>query len=595
MSIVPLVKVTVCGRLADKASILLDLQEIGCLHLIPLNPEHAALGEGGPSPESREALKFLLSCPQQRRQMRDSSAFDGEEVQKQALQIRDRLQELEDERDFLRKRIRDLEPWGDFRFPPLSERHNQRLWFYIVPHYQMNAVEASDLVWQVVGRDNRFTFVAVISENEPEGMPVPRTHTGSKPLSELQARLDEVESAMEDLQAERAALTRWCTLFAAGLGRLEDHAAFLDAFLQTYEQSPLFALQGWAPRERVHELQAYAAKAQLALEIAEPTRDEEPPTFLRNEEKMAPGEDLVTFYMTPGYWIWDPSPVVLLSFALFFAMIISDAGYALVMAAGLAMGWQSMGHSRTGQRVRLMFSFLIGASVVWGILAGSYFGISPPEGSWLAALHVFDLRDASSMMALTIMIGVAHIGFANAVDVWRHRSSSAALAPAGWIAMLLGAVALAFGASETGSQAMKNVGIGTLGTGAALVLLFTGVGATAGSRFLQGLQGLWRITNAFGDVLSYLRLFALGLASASLAIAFNDLAMQVADSVPGLGILLAGLVLLIGHTLNFVLAIVSGFVHGLRLNVIEFFNWSMKEEGRPFRAFEKKEVAQWTR
>lgn len=102
-----------------------------------------------------------------------------------------------------------------------------------------------------------------------------------------------------------------------------------------------------------------------------------------------------------------------------------------------------------------------------------------------------------------------------------------------------------------------------------------------------------RLTNAFGDVLSYLRLFALGLASASLALAFNDLSTQ-AGNVRGFGKLLAFLILIVGHGMNFVLSIMSGVVHGLRLNMIEFFNWGLSEEGHPFRAFAKREVTTWT-
>ena len=98
------------------------------------------------------------------------------------------------------------------------------------------------------------------------------------------------------------------------------------------------------------------------------------------------------------------------------------------------------------------------------------------------------------------------------------------------------------------------------------------------------------VTNAFGDVLSYLRLFALGLASGSLAAAFNDLAAKSHAAVQGAGIALALLVLLVGHGLNFLLALMSGVVHGLRLNYIEFFNWGLEDEGKPFRAFRRKEI-----
>jgi V/A-type H+/Na+-transporting ATPase subunit I len=107
---------------------------------------------------------------------------------------------------------------------------------------------------------------------------------------------------------------------------------------------------------------------------------------------------------------------------------------------------------------------------------------------------------------------------------------------------------------------------------------------------LDGLAALTNITKLFGDVLSYLRLFALGLASASLALTFNDLARQVAQENPGLGLLLSLLILLVGHLLNILLSLMSGVVHGLRLNFIEFYNWGLSDEGYPFRAFSKKGV-----
>ncbi|MGD8825315.1 MAG: hypothetical protein PVI24_10065, partial [Myxococcales bacterium] len=126
--------------------------------------------------------------------------------------------------------------------------------------------------------------------------------------------------------------------------------------------------------------------------------------------------------------------------------------------------------------------------------------------------------------------------------------------------------------------------------GLVLVFAFSGYGARPLSRLGMGLVGLTRITAAFGDVLSYLRLFALGLASASLAIAFNNMATSTREAIPGLGLLVALLILVVGHTLNLVLAVAGGFIHGLRLNVIEFFNWSLPEEGALFRPFKKKGV-----
>jgi V/A-type H+-transporting ATPase subunit I len=107
-------------------------------------------------------------------------------------------------------------------------------------------------------------------------------------------------------------------------------------------------------------------------------------------------------------------------------------------------------------------------------------------------------------------------------------------------------------------------------------------------RLVDGLKGLTELSKAFGDVLSYLRLFALGLASIKLAEAFNDLAGK-SLAFKGVGILLAFVVLLIGHGINLIMGIMGGIVHGLRLNVIEFFNWGLRDEGEQYQVFAVKE------
>ena len=141
----------------------------------------------------------------------------------------------------------------------------------------------------------------------------------------------------------------------------------------------------------------------------------------------------------------------------------------------------------------------------------------------------------------------------------------------------------------------STAGIALAGVGVALVVAFGGeVRVTSLSTFAKrlggGLLSGARVVNLFSDVLSYMRLFALGLAAASLAGTINMLAEQVRHAVPGVGVLVAIAVLLIGHAVNMGLGIVAGTVHGLRLNVIEFFNWGLKGEGRPFRPFRKEET-----
>ncbi len=592
--IVPLVRVTFYGLLGEKAQVLEELQAQGCLHLLPLRA--GAEGEEAElaiAQEVRDSLQFLLASPLKRQQRHDPEQFDAARVQRHALETQAKMRELEDRRDFLRRRIRDLEPWGDFTFPPRDRLRQQRLWFYIVPHYLMPRVAETELVWQTVHRDTRHCYVVVLAEDVPQGMPVERTRTGDRPLSELRRRLERVESELEDQQVERWRLTCWLDQLAGSMHRLENRAARDLAATRTHDTDPLFVLQAWAPKDHLDDLRTYAETKGLALVTEEPNDEDAPPTLLRNPTLVRGGQDLVSFYSTPSYDLWDPSPVVFFSFAVFFAMILSDAGYALLLGLPLLFKWKAMGTTPVRRGLRNLWLTLTATSAAWGIAVGSYFGLAPPEGGPLASVNLLDVRDSTTMMKLSVAVGLLHVAFANAVGVWRLRRSAAMLVPLGWLVILLtaGFWGLSHGTVLAAQGAL--VGPWGLAAGGTLVLLFSGLGAKPFGRLFQGLIGVYRVTNAFGDVLSYLRLFALGLASASLATAFNDLARQVAEDMPAFGMLLALIVLLFGHGLNFLLAVVSGFVHGLRLNFIEFFNWGVPEEGRPFRAFAKKEAVQW--
>ncbi len=595
MTITPLVKATLLGHETEKERVLEELQELGCLHLVPLTAEGEVAADTGASRESREALEFLAGAPQRRRQVSDAARFDARAVERKALDLKRRLAELRNERDFLQVRIAALTPWGEFEFPPMRELAGQRLWFYAVPHHRVEELPSEGLRWEAVERDHRFCYVVVLApyEPEPDAMPVPRTHTGSRSRRELLVRLEEVLVEIEDVEAERHGLTRWCTLFARALDGLDDRAERDRAASQTARAEPLYGLRAWVPQGRVPELEVYADRNGLALEVSEPDPEDQPPTLFENPAPLQSGQDLVTFYMTPSYWVWDPSSVVFFSFAVFFAMILADVGYALVLGVIVLAFWKRMGASDTGRRWRILLATLSGSTVVYGVMVGSYFGVAPPEGTLLHALKILDLGDFDTMMGLALTIGALHISYANLRDASRHRSWPPRLAPLGWAAFVMGGLLGWFGL-QSESEALAQAGFGAAGLGLVGVVGFSGVGKPPLRRALAGLLALTGISSAFGDVLSYLRLFALGLASASLALAFNGMAADIREALPGIGTFFALLVLLIGHSLNFVLSLASGVIHGLRLNVIEFFNWGVKDEGTPYRPFARKESGSWT-
>lgn len=601
MTIIPLVKVTLLGLSADREALLDGLQSLGCLHLIPLGdaPAEEAFAQSLPSEEARRALRYLSDVRRRRHQTRVDAAFDFDRIVAEALANRSQHQQAEDRVLALRKRCEELRPWGNFELPDLDELGGCRLWFYRVPHPKVAAFHQAlaqlELPWQCLHASDRHQYIVLIAPQEPDAdrLPVPRSHVGAQSHRDVQLELDAAVSALEDVEAEHESLSRWAFLLSKHLCQAEDAQAREQASGMALDDNTLVQLQGWLPRPLLPRLEAFAAHQGLAVLAEVPQPSDTPPTLLRNPPALSGGQDLVTFYETPAYRDWDPSIVVFFSFAFFFAMILADAGYALVLAVVLGLRWKAMGRSAGGRHFRLLACFGLVLSLLYGILAGSYFGVEPPAGSALAHLKLLNLNDFSAMMQLSLLVGCAHLLLANGIVALRAHSLAQRASPLGWMTVIVGGLTLFLGKA---APPALHLGIGLIVAGLLTVLVLSSERriqhpADLLLRLLDGLGSLTAISKLFGDVMSYLRLFALGLASASLALTFNQLAAQVSRSDLSLGVPIALLILMLGHGINLLLAIISGFVHGLRLNFIEFFNWGLSGEGVPFRPFIKKELA----
>jgi V/A-type H+-transporting ATPase subunit I len=599
LSILSLEKVTLCGMPCDKYLVLERLQQLGRMHLISLAPEPREPEKVEPpyAKDAYRALHYLQDVRHPRRQVMDLTGFDMERVVANVLTNIQRRRATQDQRDFLLRRIQELSPWGNFRLPKENELAGYKLWFYQLPVSQLEPLTELELPWQEIYRDNRFSYVTVVAREEPshDALPVPRTHTGAVALEELHRQLLAIEIELEDIEAEHQSLSRWVYLIKRNLAQAEDRASLELAGSQTLERDGIFILQGWAARCDHELIERFAREYKLALVNEPPGQDETPPTLMANPPGVSGGQDLVSFYQTPSYRSWDPSGIVFFSFALFFAMILADAGYTLALAGIVTFFWKRLGVTPVGQRFRRLTLTVLGTAFVYGVLVGSYFGISPSPASLGGRLHLLDLNDFDTMMHLSVTIGCIHLALANAAVALRAGTFPANMQPLGWIGAIFGGLLTWFGVSDFGPAVLQQTGIALLIIGLVVVVLFASDRKadsllSALLRLVDGLRSLTNITKVFGDVLSYMRLFALGLASASLAITFNQLADQIQEAMPGLGLLLSILVLVLGHAINLSLGIVSGFVHGLRLNFIEFFSWGISEEGYPFRAFAKKEI-----
>lgn len=607
MSIAPLKRVAVIGAIEDQADLLEGLQALGCLHVMPFKAKadpYSAERDGGedaagtsveaPISDTRKALTFLKDTPHQRRRAAHQHDFQLSRVVAQTLDLKTQLRVTRDKRDFLKARIKDVEPWGNIAFSKHGAPDGYHLWFYVLPKRDMKALQTIPAPWSIAAIDGRFAYLVVVARDEPapDLLPVPRVHMGSQSLTDLRRALEDTEDALDDLAAKRSALTRFIGLIETNLASAENQAALRGAEQAAYGDDAITALQGWAPANQLPDIEAFTQAAGLALYADDPGPNDAPPTLLQQPAERQSGVDLSLFYQVPSYGSWDPTLLLLVSFPLFFAMIMADAGYGLVLGALLVLFWRRLGGSARGRSYRTLGAWLVFATCVYGALVGSYFGAAPPDGSVLAALNILSINDFDTMMRLSIGVGVVHIVIANLLSAYVHRRRPDMLSKLGWITVSVSGYLLY---AAAGSATVTAGAVPAMCVGLALIFFFSSAERGWGlkthiKRALGGAQALAGAMTAFGDILSYMRLFALGLASASLAVTFNQLAMSAHEAMPGLGFLAAALILLLGHGLNLALAIISGVVHGLRLNYIEFFKWGFDDEGEAFSPFSLKRV-----
>ncbi len=318
----------------------------------------------------------------------------------------------------------------------------------------------------------------------------------------------------------------------------------------------------------------------------------EPPVLLHNPARVAPYEMLVTEVSTPSYWEVDPSRFMLFTFPLFFGMMMGDIAYGAITAIG---GFLVFRRSRNAaiRKVAEMLSVSGAVAIVFGVVYGEAFGFAlygHPKGLlWAHDLFISSIglylpidRFEESMLLIKacLYLGIAHlmlgfaIGFHN--ERVRHGAMRAFLAKGSWMLILIGGTLVVGNylsdASLSGSPAYM-LGLGMLLGG--IVALVAG----------EGPVGLLHVPSILSNVLSYIRIFALGLSGVGIAITFNSIAAPSWNSGTAMGYVMALLIGVLGHLLNIFLGILGPTMHSLRLHYVEWMTKFYIGGGVPYRPF----------
>ncbi len=519
------------------------------------------------------------------------------------------LMELEAAKTAAEKEVRSRLPWGEFDKARLDqlETLGYTVRYYTVPAKKFSAQWAELYPLEVISQDKaNVWFVTICPEDEEYAFPVDPVTAPAGSWKQAQEEVDRICGRLTEVKGTvlryKESLPDLEASYRKGLEDLDMYLA--KSATESAAENMLSILEGFAPVE--NDTMLCSSFDQMGvLYIKEDAREEDnPPIRLKNNRFVKMFESLTGMYGMPDYGEYDPTPVVSVFFLLFFAMCLGDAGYGLVLIfVGLAIskGWLriSMFDGIGG-----LIATLGAATAVIGGALGTFFGMSiinlVPEGTGAHAYYEFvgsniptPMGELPFQMLLALGIGVFHICLAmiiKAVGYTKRFGFKENISTWGWLILIVGGLIVAL------------LGVGRLISGEAIKWAVIAIGAvsalaiyifnTPGRNPLINVgAGLWdtynMATGILGDVLSYIRLFALGLAGGMLGAAFNDLgAMVLGDG--GINWIFFILILLIGHVLNLLMSCLGAFVHPLRLNFVEYFkNSGYEGKGKTYKPLTK--------
>ena len=527
-------------------------------------------------------------------------AFEGYvKTQEKRAEILSKVAQLE-------KQAADIEPWGSFSGEDIERLANSgvALRFFTAQHATFAALqeqtEEGVTIVEIGSTQSQVYFAVIAAKDATIAIDGQEVHL---PATDYRATL----KLIAELEAENRELDKSFSRAAASLSALEDRCAELKEQLQGLQVSAmaqreadgqLLVMEGWAEADTAERVDALLKEQPNLIYMRRDANiDDEAPVKLKNNKFASLFELIGSMYALPKYGTFDLTAIFGPFYMLFFAICLCDAGYGLVLLmVGLALlkkGGKSM------RQAAWLSIVCASATVLFGAYANSFFGLSISEMIGYGPGEPTPFLDfQNDFFSISLAIGVFQILVGMAINIVMKAKLfgfTSTFGLLGWFIILLsGSLAVGlpmFGLAIPGFSASSPVFYGFMGIGAVLMLLLNNVKRNP---LINLGSGLWdaynNITGLLSDVLSYIRLFAIGLSGGVLAQVFNSLAMGLSGLDAGIAgsawyvvalqIVAASIILIIGHGINLFMSAISSFVHPMRLTFVEFYKNAGFEMGQ---------------
>lgn len=510
---------------------------------------------------------------------------NGDEAYAAYVEASSRATALKAEIARLRKASEDLAPWGEFSAERVSKLAGEGIVLRYFTCYS-NVFKANIGDWseryaiETIADTGHSVYFVVVSRPGDE-IAIDAEEQKAPTMNYLEAA-EAAEAAERELETVESTIARCAATvdaIASSTDRLKDQLE-LTRVVRSNEKAAdgkLVVMEGWAEADTVAQVDALLDETPYLIYFKrKPTPEDDVPVKLKNHWFARVFELVGDMYARPKYGTLDLTPFFAPFYMLFFGICLNDAGYGLVLLLlGLVMYRKSKGGM---MRQASWFAILCAISTMAvGLICGSFFGISLSESFPSIPFYDFQGKFFSMAMAIgivQILLGMllkvittsVTLGFRYSFGTLGWFLVLLAVCIAGGLPMLNSAWVIPF--FTTSSPAFYVV----IGIGLVLMLLLNTPGRNPLVNFGSGLWDTYNnITGILSDVLSYIRLFAIGLSGGILATVFNSLADGLSPDIPVVKWIVMAIILLIGHGINLFMSAISSFVHPMRLTFVEFY------------------------
>ena len=585
-----------------------SLRELGVVHIVEKQQGAADNTELQENIRLFNRLAATLKLLQNQKHEKNAVIATEGGTATRGMQVLDEVDALQTEHGKLSQQLQSyakekevLEVWGNFEPTGIQKLKDAG---YIIGFYSCSEGNYKE-EWEteynamIVNRiSSKVFFVTVTKAGQEVDLDVEQAKLPAYSLSRLEALYDTTEQAIEGNEKKLVALSETdIPSLKAALKELQSQIEFSKVVLSSEQTAgdKLMLIEGWAPAYSKVEIEAYLNDAHVYYEITDPMPGDNVPIRLNNKGFFAWFEPICKLYMLPKYNELDLTPFFAPFFMVFFGLCLGDSGYGLFLFLG-ATAYRLLAKKVTPSMKSIisLIQVLSASTFFCGLLTGTFFGANIYDLDWpiVQRLKHAVLMDNNDMFRLSLILGVIQILFGmvlKAVNQTIQFGFKYAIATIGWIILLVStAVSALFSSSELlsmGGTAYKVV----LCISGAMIFLFN----TPGKNIFMNIGlGLWdsynMVTGLLGDVLSYVRLFALGLSGGILAGVFNSLAVGMSPDNVIAGPIVMVLIFVIGHAINMFMNVLGAMVHPMRLTFVEFFkNSGYEGGGKEYKPFKK--------